>query len=191
MARYSSYPTLYDEVRTVSITKLKEWEYLEPNQNKNGSIKWSRNGNTTGSISVEVNTIEMYVRLFYTYRDDEKINYKIGLEKVPSNLGRGYLWYFICPHTNKRCRKLYLIGSKFLHREAFKGCMYECQTKSTYTRQLHKYFTNYLKIDEMEKEIYSKHYKSTYNGKLTKHQKKYWNLMQRIGGFNFNEMFKR
>ena len=42
---------------------------------------------------------------------------------VPSNLEEGIVWYFLCPETGKRCGKLYLQGTRFLHREAAKGAM--------------------------------------------------------------------
>jgi len=184
MARYSSYPTLYDDVHTVSITKLKEWDYLKLNQIKTGCMSWSTNGNKTGSIGIEVNTEEMYVRLFYTYQKTEKVDYKIRLVKIPSNLGRGELWYFVCPHTNKRCRKIYSIGNRFLHREAFIGCMYESQTVSKNGRFLDKYFSNFTKLENMEKRIYSKHSKSIYRGEATKHYKKYWSLLQQMDRVN-------
>ena len=61
---------------------------------------------------------------------DEPRNYKVYLTSTPSNLNRGEIWYFICPQTKKRCRKLYSIGGYFLHREAFNGCMYKIQIES-------------------------------------------------------------
>ena len=70
-----------------------------------------------------------YIELDYNYRDKPQ-NYKVNLVRVPSNLGKDFVWYFHCPKTNKRCRKLYSVNGMFLHREAYKGCMYETQTYS-------------------------------------------------------------
>ena len=56
------------------------------------------------------------------------ISYKISLVSLASNIGRGVVWFFLCPQTSKRCRKIYLLRERFLHREAFTGCMYEIQT---------------------------------------------------------------
>ena len=56
MPKPHTFPTLYNEALQISISKLKEWEYLNPEQIKSGTITWSRNGNQTGSISIQVNT---------------------------------------------------------------------------------------------------------------------------------------
>lgn len=178
MPKHHTFPTLYDEVLQISITKLKEWEYLNPEQVKIGTITWSRNGNTTGSISIRVNTIseKPFIELDYKYRDEPR-NYKIPLVSVPSNLGKGLIWYFLCPQTNKRCRKMYSIGGYFLHREAFHGCMYESQTKSKYYRSLEKTLGAFFRTDQLYEQLYKKHFKQTYAGKPTK---KYLRIMEQI-----------
>lgn len=178
MPKFPTFPTLYDEVLQINITKLKEWGYLDPEQIKSGTINWSRNGNPTGSISIRVNTHseQPYIELDYKYRDEPR-NYKVRLVSMPSNLGKGLIWYFLCPQTKKRCRKLYSIGGYFLHREAFSGCMYETQTKSKKYRQLDKTFGAYFKIDNLYSELYKKHFKRYYAGKPTK---RYLRIMEQI-----------
>ena len=54
MPKPYTYPTLLNEALQLSITKLKEWEYLNPEQYKSGTINWSRNEQPTGSISIQV-----------------------------------------------------------------------------------------------------------------------------------------
>ena len=178
MPKFPTIPTLYDEVLQLSITKLKEWKYLNPEQIKSGTITWSRNGNTTGSISIKVNTHseQPFIELDYKYKDEPR-NCQIQMVSVPSNLGKGLILYFLCPQTNKRCRKLYLIGGYFLHREAFKNCMYESQTKSKKYRQLYKKLGAYFKSDNLYSELYKKNFKKTYAGKPTK---KYLRIMEQI-----------
>jgi hypothetical protein len=178
MPKPHTFPTLYNEALQISISKLKEWEYLNPEQIKSGTITWSRNGNQTGSISIKVNTHseQPYIELDYKYRDEPR-NYKVSLVSMPSNLGKGLIWYFLCPQTNKRCRKLYSIGGYFLHREAFNGCMYETQTQSKKYRQLDKTLGAYFKSDNLYSELYKKNFKKTYAGKPTK---KYLRIMEQI-----------
>ena len=178
MPKPHTFPTLYNEALQISISKLKEWEYLNPEQIKSGTITWSRNGNPTGSISIKVNTHseQPYIELDYKYRDEPR-NYKVRLVSLPSNLGKGLIWYFLCPHTNKRCRKLYSIGGYFLHREAFNGCMYETQTQSKKYRQLDKTLGAYFKSDNLYSELYKKNFKKTYAGKPTK---RYLRIMEQI-----------
>ena len=178
MPKPHTFPTLYNEALQISISKLKKWEYLNPEQIKSGTITWSRNGNQTGSISIKVNTKseQPYIELDYKYRDEPR-NYKVYLTSTPSNLNKGKIWYFICPQTKKRCRKLYSIGGYFLHREAFNGCMYESQTQSKKYRQLDKALGAYFRTDELYSQLYQKHFKKTYAGKPTK---RYLRIMEQI-----------
>lgn len=178
MPKPYTYPTLLNEALQLSITKLKEWEYLNPEQYKSGTINWSRNEQPTGSISIQVNTKASlpYIELDYKYQDEPR-NYKVSLVSQPSNLGKGLIWYFLCPQTNKRCRKLYSIGGYFLHREAFNGCMYESQIQSKKYRQLDSTLGAYFKTEKFYEQLYKKHFKKTYAGKPTK---RYLRLIQQI-----------
>ena len=85
-----------------------------------------------------------------------------------STIGKGLILYFICPATAKRSRKLYFIGRCFLHREAFKGCMYEKQTQSQRSRYLDKTLDACLRTENLFEQLYKKHFKKTYAGKPTK-----------------------
>ena len=178
MPKPHTFPTLYNEALQIHISKLKGWGYLDPKQIKSGTLNWSSNGNPTGSISIQVNThIEQpYIELDYKYRDEPR-NYKVYLTSTPSNLNRGEIWYFICPQTKKRCRKLYSIGGYFLHREAFNGCMYETQTQSKYVRQQLGLMKRLFLDDEIYEEITKKHFKKSYAGKPTK---RYLKLIEQI-----------
>ncbi len=189
MPKPYTFPTLYNEALQISITKLKEWEYLDPKQIKSGTLNWSRNGNSTGSISIKVSTHneQPYIELDYNYRDEPR-NYKVRLVSMPSNLGKGLIWYFLCPHTNKRCRKLYSIGGYFFHREAFNGCMYECQTQSKYSRQLSRLYEPYFKQEGHYKEIHSKHFKKYYNGKPTKRYLKLMNMIRQAENISISDI---
>ena len=107
----------------------------------------------------------------------EHRNYKVRLVSMTSNLGKGIIWYFLCPKTNNRCRKLYLVDGLFLHREAFTDCMYESQTQSKKYRELEKTLGAYFRTDDLYNELYKKHFKKSYAGKPTK---KYQNIMLRL-----------
>jgi len=178
MPKPHTFPTLYNEALQIHISKLKGWGYLNPEQIKSGTLNWSRNGNPTGSISIQVNTHseQPYIELDYKYRDEPR-NYKVYLTSTPSNLNRGEIWYFICPQTKKRCRKLYSISGYFLHREAFNGCMYETQTQSKKYRQLDKTLGAYFKSEQLYNELYKKNFKKSYAGKPTK---KYLRIIEQI-----------
>ena len=178
MAKFPTFPTLYNEALQISISKLKGWGYLDPEQIKSGTLNWSRNGNPTGSISIQANTHseQPYIELNYKC-DKAPVNYRVQIVSAPSNLGKGVVWFFVCPRTGKRCRKLYLVDTYFYHREAFNGCMYVTQTQSKKYRQLDKTLGAYFKIDNLYSELYKKHFKKTYAGKPTK---KYLRVIEQI-----------
>jgi len=178
MPKPHTFPTLYDELKTVSISFLSKYGYLKPNQWQTGTLSWSRNGNNIGSISIAVNTHcqSPYLELDYL-SDKVPINYKVQMIKALSNLGKGFVWYFICPLTGKRCRKLYLGKTHFYHRSAFTGCMYEKQTHSKYGRYLDKTLGAYFQSDKLYSQLNKKHFKKYYAGKPTK---KFIKLSQQI-----------
>jgi hypothetical protein len=169
MAKQHTFPTLYNDVRTLSTAFLRDNGYLKPSQWQTGIVTWRRNGEKVASISIAVDTSSPnpYVELDYSYQGNP-IRYKVRLIQQPSNLGRGFQWYFVCPNTGKRCRKLYLISGYFYHREAFKGCMYEKQTQSKYARLLDKNFGLLFRTDELYDQLCKKYFKKRYAGKPTK-----------------------
>jgi len=178
MPKIPTFPTLFDEVLQIDISKLKKWKYLTSKKIINSTLNWSRNGNEIGSISILVNTYneQPHIELDYKYNDEPR-KYKVKLVSIPSNLDKGKIWYFLCPQTKKRCRKLYLIGGHFLHRNAFNGCMYESQTSSKNWRQMEKVFGSYFKSEKFYDEINSKHFKKYYKGKPTR---RYLKLKRKI-----------
>jgi len=178
MPKFPTFPTLYEDVLQISVTKLKKWGYLEKPQIKSGVITWSRNGEEFASISVVVNTLneKPYIQLDYRFNGEPR-KYKVYFDTDVSNIGNGEIWYFVCPQTNKRCRKLYQIQGYFFHREAFKSCYYEKQIQSKYARSLEKNLGAWFKSDKLYSELYSKHFRSQYNGKPTK---RYLKLMKQI-----------
>ena len=103
--------------------------------------------------------------------------YKVQLISVPSNLGKGVIWYFVCPSKGKLCRKLYLADTYFYHREAFNDCLYEKQTQSKKSRYLDKMLGAYFKTVQLFEQLYKKNFKKQYAGKPTK---KYLKLTQQI-----------
>lgn len=98
------------------------------------------------------------------------------------------VYYFHCPFTDKRCRKLHFINQRFMHRSALPSGMYEKQIQSKKWRQMDKVYGCHFELDHHYKELFSKHFKKYYNGKPTK---KYLKLMQKIKkgeGFSSEEI---
>jgi len=189
MAKFTSFPTLYEEVKQIHLSKLKEWDYLNPGQIKEGTLSWSMNGKDTGSISIRVNTLteEPFLELDYKC-GDIPINYQVKLVRLPSNLGIGYVWYFLCPKTQKRCRILYLVDGYFYHRRAFTGCYYEQQIESKQWRKLRVLFDNSFKIEKAYEQIQKKYLKTHYKGKPTKSYLRLLKQLDKSSQETFNEL---
>ena len=119
-----------ESCKTISITKLKEWGYLNHGM-KSGVISWSTAGEVHSKISIKCTILEhrKFITLDYN-QNGETINYNVNIVSIPSNLGKGEILYFVCPNTGKHCRKLYHNSKYFLHREAFNYLYYEKQIHS-------------------------------------------------------------
>jgi hypothetical protein len=189
MPRQSTLPTLYDECKTISISSLKKWGYLKPGEWKSGEITWSRNGVKTGRIgfTTDMFSESPHLELNYIY-GDIPVNYKVPIVSIPSNMGKGSIWYFVCPVTGKRCRKLYSIGGKFLHREAFRGCFYEKQTYSHNNRSLCKKFEIFFGQDNAYEQMCSKYFKKYYAGKHTKRYMKLFKIIRKAKSISVNDI---
>lgn len=178
MPRFPSFAPTFDSALQINVDKLKQWGYINSITPKRGTLSWSHNGVNCGKISIEsaIYHDRPVIRLNYLY-SGKLINYTVDLVSKASNLGIGEIWYFICPHTQKRCKVLYSIGEKFLHREAYKGYLYESQKQSKRNRQLDKLYGAVLGIDRLYEQLFEKHRKKQYAGKPTK---RYARLLTRI-----------
>lgn len=173
MGRYGNYPTTVEDCLSISIKKLKEWEYLKYNGTKSGVISWSRNDISHSKINIDVrkNDYTAFMILSYNF-NGTPMNYQIEIITKHSNLGKGLMYFFLCPKTGKFCRKLILMNGYFLHREAFKGLMYAKQIEAKKARELHFIFDKIYIREELYEERYKKYFKTHYNGKETKRFKR-------------------
>jgi hypothetical protein len=169
MPRLSNYPITYEDCKSIEIKILKKNNYLQSNQLNECIIRWYINEETTGRMQLIVNTLSAnpYIELSYAL-NEEGIQYKVQLIKEKSNLGIGEIWYFICPFTNKRCRKLYLLNKYFSHRNRFKGVFYEKQILSKSNRKILGIFSKIDQINNAIEETESKHFRRYYNKAKTK-----------------------
>lgn len=172
-----------ENCNTVSITKLKQWGYLN-NGIKSGVISWSISGEVHSKIGIKTTILEhrKFITLEYT-QNGESIKYDVRIESIPSNLGKGEIYYFICPNTGKHCRKLYHNSKYFLRREAFRYLYYEKQNESKKNRRLVSILDKVFLKDEVYNEQYQKHFKTHYNGKITKRYQKILDKIKRAESF--------
>lgn len=179
MGRPHALPDLYDSVLRLRMALLKKDGFIRPNVKTSGVVTWHDwYGEKRASIRVEVNTAtdSHYIMLDYRYGDNPR-RYRVNIAYRPSNLGKGKIAYFVCPQTGKLARILYSIGGYFLHREAFRGAMYECQTQSKRYRDLEKLYGAHFRLDRNYEQLYKKHFKKKYAGKPTK---RYLKIMKDI-----------
>lgn len=169
----------FDEAYQIHASKLNRWKYFEEGEIRLGGLTWSSRGNKLGSISFRTNlkVSPPYIELDYT-SSGSPINYKVLLERVKSNLGKGSIWYFKCPMTGKRCRILFGIGQGFFHREAFKRCYYETQTYSSKSRGLCKLADIAFGADKAYDKIHKKYFKKFYANRPTKRYQKLLNQIK-------------
>ena len=73
------------------------------------------------------------MKLLYSV-NGESIQLTVFIVAKPSNLGKGNVWYFICPVSGLHCRILYDVQSKFVHRKAYPGQHYYMQVHSKTNR---------------------------------------------------------
>jgi hypothetical protein len=189
MPRTGTCPTTYDEMKSITIADLRKWKYLEPNTWKTGALSWSRNRNPNGSINIIVliNDKEAYMTLSYTVNKEKTIKYNVPLIKAASNLGKGHVWYFRCPYTNKLCRKLYECGDYFLHRSAIRG-YYDKQIQSKKWRDFERIYGPAFKVDRLYEELYSRHFRKFYQGKPTKRYLKIMAELKRAEGMSAGDI---
>ncbi len=114
---------------------------------------------------------EKYLELSYTINDKSgnktNIEYKIDIVGIPSNLGNGIVYYFICPLSYKRCRIIYsAYGSHyFKHRLSYKHRIYY---NGQIASKLSRYNDRYWDLDKVVNRIESNGLKTKYKGRPTK-----------------------
>ncbi|CDF80435.1 conserved hypothetical protein [Formosa agariphila KMM 3901] len=178
MPKLSTFPYIFDEEKCISISDLKKLKYFNKNNLVSGTINWTNRGVKTGSIGISVLMTNKTNVVSFDYKcNNNEYKYEVQLIAIPSNLGKGKVWYFLCPFTAKRCRKLHLIDERFMHRSALPSGMYSKQTHSKKWRQMEAVFGTYFDRDDIYDELYSKHFKRFYKGKPTK---RYFKLLKKI-----------
>ncbi len=181
-----------ESLTELNITKLKEWGYLD--KSNRGVLNWSINGEKIASIRIrtEISEDENYIQLSYVANKETDYNYRIYLDKVETNLKKGfYRWFFICPKTYRNVMKLYLFNERFVSRFALPPYTYGLQREP----KSYRYFKNFYGIleDKGYQLLYSKYLKTHYRGKETPRYKKAIHLIAKdeyFAGVGLEEISK-
>ncbi|MCB0704046.1 MAG: hypothetical protein KDC34_02005 [Saprospiraceae bacterium] len=189
MGRYSKHPQYVQECLTFSISTLKKFKELSPDVIVyNGVCNWTKSGRRVSSISYRKESISdtEQILTFDFLSNGKPIVYDVKLVAIPSNLGKGVRWYFICPATGKRCTKLIrpYYRSQFFHRTAF-GLKYESQCQSKTMRALDIVIGDIFRKDRLYEQLYKKYKKRHYRGKPTPLVRKIKKVENRILDMQF------
>jgi hypothetical protein len=132
-----------------------------------GTIRWKEAGETnTVHITVNLQPEQPYVEFDYLFGREHR-RCRVQFTRIPSNLGRGHIYRFVCPVTQRRCTMLYFIHGYFMHRSAVEG-MYLIQTQSRLHREFHKIVKKQIKLEQNATALQQKHFRTHYKGKPTK-----------------------
>ncbi len=151
MSRRATGKTTIYSIPGIDISYLKGNGAIVPEKTITGTIGWVNNV----SIGFESNLEnDSYIRLAYACDGIEK-DYKIVLASIPSNLGKGEIFYFVCPVNASRCRRLYWCEESGIwqSRTAFKERLYypyQLSSKFNYSND------RYWAIERQLEELYSK-----------------------------------
>src|SRR5690606_18805834 len=100
-------PILLDEVLQLKISDLKKLSLLDLSDKDGCSkiVNWRSRLTNQITSSITLFIVNDKFIFSYTYNGQNK-KYYVDLHKERSNLGVGYVHYFICPITKLKCRKL-------------------------------------------------------------------------------------
>ena len=188
MAKDPTFPPLFGTLQTIEIKNLTGWGYLTKYGKKSGTATWKMRGDLTAQIGFMLwyAPDEVYLQLLYSYEGQPR-TYQIPLEQQTSNIGKGVIWFFRCPTTGHRCRKLYLYDGWFVHRKAIPG-MYEAQTHSKRWRREKRVYEAVFNRADIEADMYKPYAKQTYGGKPTRRYTQLENKMARLEMIMANDL---
>jgi hypothetical protein len=177
MPKPTTYPIIIDSLRSISVKTLTRKTLLQIGTCKKGEITWSDRftKEVTNSVGIEINTTgnNSFIRLNYSIGEKD-YNYPIQLTRLPSNLGKGFIWHFLCPVENNRCTKLFLLEDQFVGRAAVvkTGAMYASEIREKGFRQMDKDSKRKARLIDTVLEGHKRYRKSTYRGIPTKRKLK-------------------
>lgn len=177
MGRRSAGAITTGEAMRLEIGFLLKNRYIARGCEWSGNISWT-NGSVIGYHS-KLTEEDQEIRLVYytTSQSGERndLDYTIQLTSIPSNLGRGEIWYFVCPQTGRRAKILYkAYGSlHFKSRNAYHNRIYySSQTASKLGLSGDRYWELERRLEKLKPLIRKAHYQ----GKETKLSRRIRNL---------------
>ncbi len=165
---------------TIDMRFMLKYKYIVRVAETKGLLEWTK-GQKIG-FRCKMTKQEKFLQLYYSITDSKgertDYDYKIYIDEVESNLGKGTILYFLCPESGKRSKKLISAYGepKFINREYYEikyglRIYYGCQQTSKNDYHNTRYFDLKRKVDRLETELNAKHRNTHYRGKPTKDQR--------------------
>lgn len=174
-------PLLINQEKTLKAGYLSKYGYFKPNTKTTGLTGWTSNRTKDLDIIITVVMEQSNEHVILSYIDFnyESIKQIIYLKSKPSNLGKGLIWFFICPFTGVTCRNLIFVNNRFMHRSNLINAMYSTQADSKYWRKMFQLQPNIPTTQKILDEPNKKYYKKYYKGEITKRYKKHLSTLQK------------
>jgi hypothetical protein len=155
----------------------------------NEGLQWSVSGKIILKVSYSIlvqDEARKELHLNYWSPIKGQIFYVIPLIAIPTNIGGGKRWYFLCPKTKKRCFKLILPRGEiyFLHRTAFPHILYRKQQFSRKGWAIQRLWELLFEESKLNEEIHEPYRKKHYRGKPTPLMRKI--IKQKSKDLNFD-----
>ena len=177
MSRSNTGKTTTGESRKLDLRLMLRGGWIKKNRKIHGQMSWTDGGEIR--LETRYEDGEKHIRVVYTVTDregkEDYYNYKILLDTVPSNLGKGEILYLVCPESGKRARVLYMTYGlhKFVHRDWYLEryglrLYYETQIADKKYYHSTRFFRLEKQIKNLENHLFVKHRKTNYRGKPTK-----------------------
>lgn len=175
MGRITSFPTIYDELIKISSSYFRKQEAFCGLATE--SLTFRRHGTPILRLTITINLLTYYGDGPEMIINGD-INQTIDMASKESNLGKGEVWYFLCPETGLLARTLYFDGKRFVHRKVIKA-LYAKQCESKAGRKLQKAFEQ----DKLFEKINAPYFKTHYDGKETRSFKSIMTRVNRTKAF--------
>jgi hypothetical protein len=193
MAKTATFPLIIDRCLTVSIADLKRWGCLKPGYRLTGIAYWMQGSERVASVGYNSFLAPDADGSFITFdyrHDGQPVKLHLPLISAPANIGKGRVWFFRCPATGQRCKKLHLINGRFMHRSAVREAMYKQQTQSKKWRQISRFFDMYEIQEAVLAELTKPGFKEKYRGRETRRLTQLIRKVEKAGkGVNVRDVF--
>ena len=159
---------LFENCKTISVYDLMKTGVLVSGKEADLIILFGSYDGEQAEVQMHINAVNThpFISLMYILDGWQK-NYRINLVSGPFRQNCEPQWYFICPLTGIRCRKLYFSDGYFSHRKAIKGA-YSRQIETRTVRKSIIQVEKICALGKMLEKVNAPWFRKTYAGKPTR-----------------------